>query len=125
MEVLYDFGDGAGVVMRTGVEVMLRILEGRFKEFDIETQLHAQDALNDFRRLPGETVDVTLARYELIRNQAYERAGHILIPGVGTRQLFRVFGIPVTVQLRLLDRTDGNLQANPQQMADLKAKIRR
>ena len=51
MEVLFDFGDGHVVAMRTGVEVMLRILESRLKSFDIETKLYAQDALNDVGRL--------------------------------------------------------------------------
>ena len=32
----------------------------------VETQLEAQDAFNDFKRLPGEGVDTCLARYELI-----------------------------------------------------------
>ena len=121
----FDFNDGRGLQVRTGVEVMLKILEGRFKEYDIETQLDAQDALNDFKRLGGESVDSTLARYELIRDQAFERAGHALAPGVETRQLFRVFGIPPQAQLRLLGDLKGNLPSNPVELADLKAQIRR
>ena len=41
------------------------------------------------------------------------------------RQSFRIFGIPMTLQLRLLDGAYDNLPANPQQLADLQADIRR
>ena len=122
---VHDFHDGRGAVLRTGVEILLKILEGRFKEFDIETQINAQDALDTFRRLPGEDVDSTLARYELVRDQAYQRARHIKAPCVETRQLFQIFNIPSTAQLRLLANTQGNLPANEQQLIELKAHIRR
>ena len=66
---IYDYYDNRGPQYRFGTELMIRILEARFKEFDIETQLQAQDALNDFMRLPHETVDTTLARHELVKSE--------------------------------------------------------
>ena len=91
---VYDYYDGRGPQWRSGIELMIRILEARFKEFDTETQLKAQDALNDFKKLPHETVDTTLARYELVKSESYERAGHVFAPGVEAHQMFRVFHIP-------------------------------
>ena len=114
----FELGNVHVVAMRTSFEVMLRILESYLQEFDIGTQLYAHDALNDVGRLPGP-------RYELICNQTYERAGLGTPPGVLPRRSFRIFSIPMTMQLRLLDGAYDNLPANPQQLADLQADIRR
>ena len=70
-----DLGDGAGPQHLSGSAFILHALSARFTPMEEEQNLSALADLYGFQRMPGETVDNTLTRWEIVVQRARTRAG--------------------------------------------------
>ena len=72
---LVDLGDGQGPQQLSGAAFILNALAQRFMPLEEEMNLRAMADLHGFVRLPGETVDQLLIRFEVIVQRARTRSG--------------------------------------------------
>ena len=68
-----DFGDGRGLIHRTGIDILVHILTNRFDALELETQMRAMEQYQAFQRKSNEDIDTALARWELLKKRASER----------------------------------------------------
>ena len=70
-----DLNDGNGPQQLTGAAFILNGLAGRFMPPDEEQNLRSISDLHGFMRMPGETIDTVLVRWDVVVRRATVRGG--------------------------------------------------
>ena len=109
----------------TGLQFLLRGLQRRFGEEELDASIQAAVELLTFRRLDGETIDNVLGRYELVRNRSDSIAGMTLGEGVLAWLLLTHLNISKRDWPVLLAPTGGALPRDAAQYRNLQQQIRR
>ena len=76
-----DLGDGQGLRHITGLELIARLLNAHFAHVDDEEAPRQLMEMYPFRRRPGETMDVYIARYTAMSHRVASLNGVTVGPG--------------------------------------------
>ena len=120
-----DLNDGNGPQPQTGVTVLLRGLARRFAALDVENSIKAIAELMSFRRQAGESVDQTLARFDVTRHRAEQQANFQLGPTGFAWLLLNSLGVPPALWSQFLQPFQGNIPQTEDQLQQLIGHIRR
>ena len=108
---LLDLGDGNGPQQVAGAAFVLHTLQARFLATDEESNIRAVADLQGFTKLPGETVDQLLTRFEIIVARARQRANLPVQPPHAAWMLLIALRLPTESWVQLLQPTRGQLPA--------------
>ena len=109
----------------SGLMVLAETLVARYAPLDAEVATRAVSELIHFKRLPGESTDAFLVRFDVVKNRAanrgamamsYEGIGWLLLQGLGCN---------AEQWDRLLFHNEGRLPQNEQELGLLVDRIRR
>lgn len=122
-----DFVDAAGnQAHRTGLEVLVRILQARYGALPQEQQIFAVSELMTFHRMHGETTDEMLARWDIIMFRAVENGGVVNFnPPVRAWIILTHLRIPRGIWPTLLAPTMGLLPTTEAEYTQMIAYVRR
>ncbi|CAE7415795.1 unnamed protein product [Symbiodinium sp. CCMP2592] len=109
----------------TGLMVLVRTLIQRYAPLENEVSTRAVSEFLQFARIPGETTDSLLVRFDVLRNRAAQRGGLGLNATGLSWILFRAMNLPPELMDRLLGPNNGQLPQNEIQLVELMARIRR
>ena len=109
----------------TGLQFLLRGLERRFGEEELDSAIQAAVELLTFRRLESETIDNVLGRYELVRNRSDRIAGMHIGEGVLSWLLLTHLNVSKRDWPVLLAPFEGALPTDALQYRRLLQQIRR
>ena len=109
----------------TGLMVLVRTLIQRYAPLENEVSTRAVSEFLQFARIPGETVDSLLVRFDVLRNRAAQRGGLGLNATGLSWILFRALNLPPELMDRLLGPNNGQLPQNEVQLVELMGRIRR
>ena len=109
----------------TGLMLLVRTLAQRYAPLEQEAQTKAVSEFLAFARLPGETVDAFLVRFDVLRNRAAMRGGLGMNPAGLSWLLIRALGLPPDLLDRLLAPLGGQLPQNDAQLLELMQRVRR
>ena len=104
-----DLNDGNGPQQLTGAAFILNGLAGRFMPPDEEQNLRSISDLHGFMRMPGETIDTVLVRWEVVVQRARVRGGIPVTNQHAAWMLLLALRIPPTDWVTLLAPTRGRL----------------
>ena len=113
------------MVQISGLQFLLRGLERRFGEEELDASIQSAVELLTLRRLDNETIDNVLGRYELVRNRADSLAGMQLGEGVLSWLLLTHLGINKRDWPILLAPTRGSLPTTPDEYRALLQQVKR
>ena len=112
-------------VQMSGLGMLLRILERRYGATEEETQIHAISELMHFSRIPGETTDMCMARFDIAMHRANNFGGVIFAPQLKAWLLLSHLRIPRSGWMVLLSATNGLLPADDEEYTAFTLYIRR
>eukprot|EP00971_Amphidinium_carterae_P337415 6474187-Amphidinium_carterae.1 len=118
-------GDTVGGVTLSGLDVLIAGLEKRFQPLGIELGAKAIAAYFTFKKLNSENIDQAIARWQLIKQRAFEQGSLGLSPSGHAWLLMQSLGIPAQAWIPLLQRYDGVLPSTDQELEELLTLIRR
>eukprot|EP00971_Amphidinium_carterae_P055415 1092308-Amphidinium_carterae.4 len=118
-------GDTIGGTKDTGLDLLIKGLEQRFKPLSVETGAKAIAAYFTFRKMSSENIDQAVARWQLIRQKAADQGGLQLSPSGHAWLLLQSRQIPAAAWVPLLQRYDGTLPSSENELAELMTMIRR
>ena len=126
---MIDLNDGAGPRQFSGLACILRGLSKEFAPLDYENAIATMSDLLSFRRLPSETIDVSLSRFHSIKQLAAKGGGvldgHELPAPFQSFLLLKGLGVQPLMWSTFLSPFEGRLPETPQQLTELGAQIRR
>ena len=109
----------------TGLMLLVRTLIQRYAPLDNEISTKAVSEFLQFARMPGESVDSVLVRFDVLRNRAAQRGGLGLNHTGLSWILFRALNLPPELMDRALSPFNGQLPQNEAQLVELMSRIRR
>ena len=109
----------------SGLMVLVRTLARRYSPLEGEASTRAVSDFLNFARMPGESVDAFLVRFDILRNRAHMRAGLGVNHQGLAWLLLRAVGVNVEQMERLLQPRNGNLPGDDAQFNALLERIRR
>ncbi|CAE7437517.1 unnamed protein product [Symbiodinium necroappetens] len=109
----------------TGLMLLVTTLARRYSPLDGEAQTRAVSDFLNFNRLPGESIDAFLVRFDVLRNRAAVRGGLGVNHQGLAWLLLKAVGVSVDQLDRLLQPLNGNLPQDEAQLAQLLERIRR
>ena len=104
--------DSARPQFLNGAAYVIHELSLRFLPLEEETALRSLACLYGFSRFPGESIDGTLARFEIVSHRAANRGGVTLQDTQGAWMLLLALGYNEDVWVTLLAPTRGRLPSN-------------
>ena len=107
-----DLNDGQGPQQLTGAAFILNGLAARFAPLEEEANMRSLADLYGFSRLPGETVDMVLTRWEVVVQRARVRAGIAISVQHSAWMLLLALRLPVEYWVHLLTPFRGSLPQN-------------
>lgn len=108
-----------------GIMILAETLVQRYAPLEAETAARSVAELMSFRKLPTETVDGFLVRFDILRNRAANRGGMALNwEGMGWL-LLNALGVNPEVWDRLLFANEGRMPNNEIELNQLMERIRR
>eukprot|EP00971_Amphidinium_carterae_P207588 4119141-Amphidinium_carterae.1 len=119
------YGDTIGGTTLSGLDILIKGLEQRFKPLSVETGAKAIAAYFTFRKTNAENIDQAVARWQLIRQRADDQGGLQLSPSGHAWLLLQALQIPATAWIPLLQRFDGTLPSTEDELLELITLIRR
>jgi hypothetical protein len=119
-----DLNDGNGPRQFSGLACILRGLSKEFAPLDYENAIATMSDLLSFRRLPSETIDVSLSRFHSTKQLAANE-GHELPAPFQSFLLLKGLGVQPLMWRTFLSPFEGRLPDTPQQLTELGAHIRR
>eukprot|EP00439_Symbiodinium_sp_Y106_P051016 s1351_g6.t1 len=109
----------------TGLMLLVTTLARRYSPLDGEAQTRAVSDFLNFSRLPGESIDAFLVRFDVLRNRAAVRGGLGVNHQGLAWLLLKAVGVSVDQLDRLLQPLNGNLPQDEAQLLQLLERIRR
>ena len=109
----------------TGLMLLVQTLARRYAPLDGEASTKAVSDFLNFNRLPGESVDALLVRFDVLRNRAQMRGGLGVNPNGLSWLLLRALGLNADLVDRLLQPLNGQLPQTDLQLQQLLERIRR
>ena len=109
----------------TGLMLLVQTLARRYAPLEGEISTKAVSDFLSFSRLPGESVDAFLVRFDVLRNRAQVRGGLGVNPSGLSWLLLRALGLSADLVDRLLQPLGGQLPQDDNQLAQLLDRIRR
>ncbi|CAE7212919.1 unnamed protein product [Symbiodinium sp. CCMP2456] len=109
----------------TGLMLLVTTLARRYSPLDGEAQTRAVSDFLNFSRLPGESIDAFLVRFDVLRNRAAVRGGLGVNHQGLSWLLLKAVGVSVDQLDRLLQPLNGNLPQDEAQLLQLLERIRR
>ena len=122
-QVLAD-GQPVNGVMHTGVELVLNALNRRYGQAGVETAISATVELQSYRRLPNESIDDALGRFELLKMRAEDNGFAMAVPGLAW-QLLNALNVPKASWPMVLMPFNGELPQDNGELIRLMAQLRR
>ena len=104
-----DMGDGSGPQQVNGAAFLLHALSERFAPLEEENNLTALADLHGFARLPGESIDTVLTRFEVVVQRARTRSGIPLSEQHAAWHLLLALKLRTETWVQLLQPTMGRL----------------
>ena len=109
----------------TGLMLLVRTLARRYSPLDGEVSTRAVSDFLNFDRIPGESTDAFLVRFDVLRNRALVRGGLGVNPQGLSWLLLRALGVNADQLDRLLQPLNGNLPNDEPELTQLLERIRR
>ena len=108
-----------------GLMLVCRLLAQRFAPLESEIQTRVMSEMLNFQRLPNESIDSSLTRYEVLRHRAGQRGGFAM--NATSQAYILLNGLRLHPQQwdRALLPTDGQLPMNEAELAQLMDRLRR
>jgi len=107
------------------VTYLLGSLHARFADLEEESRLASMTEMLAFTRLPGESINALLARYETVRQRAAIEGQFVMSIEGCSLQILRACNIQSQHLLTLLQPFGGRLPQNDQQLRDMCTQLRR
>ena len=115
--------DGDG--QNTGLMLLVQLLANRYAPLGTEDVTKSIGEFLNFKRMPNESIDSVLVRYDILRNRAQQRAGFMInITGLAWL-LLQALQLNAESWDRLLAPLGGQMPADELQLNDLMERIRR
>ena len=109
----------------TGLLVLCRTLARHYAPLESELQTRAMSELMGYSRMPGESIDAALTRFEILRHRAAQRGGFFMNTTSLAYILLNGLRIKAESWDRLLLPLDGQLPQTDEQFQQLTERIRR
>lgn len=114
-----------GPPLRTGVQLLLNALRGRWGQEAQDRQLSLLQAFEEFEVGPREDYEDAITRFDIIRTQARHEANHHASVTSLARKLLLAFNVPEEQWANLLTPTGGLLPANDEEYDNFITHLRR
>lgn len=108
-----------------GLLVLCRTLARHYAPLESELQTRAMSELMGYSRMPGESIDAALTRFEILRRRAAQRGGFFMNATSLSYILLNGLRIKAESWDRLLLPLDGQLPQTDEQFQQLTERIRR
>ena len=109
----------------TGLMLLVNVLARRYAPLEAENTTKSISEFLSFKRLPGETIDSVLVRFDILRNRAQARAGFAVNWTGLSWLLLQSLGLNAEMWDRLLAPTGGLMPQNEMQVGELMERVRR
>ena len=109
----------------TGLMLLVRTLANRYAPLEGEASIKAVSDFLNFSRLPGESVDAFLVRFDALRNRAHVRGGLGVNASGLSWLLLKALNLSADLVDRLLQPLGGQLPQDDPQLGQLLERIRR
>ena len=109
----------------SGLMVLVQTLAQRYAPLEQEVSTKSVAEFMAFAKLPNESVDSMLVRFDVLRNRAAQRGGLALNSSGLAWVLLRALQLPPELMDRLLAPIGGQLPQNEGQLTELMGRIRR
>ena len=120
-----ELGPHGQFIQVPGLAILLRHLSQRFAPLADESSMKGITDLMSFGRLPSESIDAALVRFETCVDRARDLSNFTLsFPGLAW-MLLSAFRVPTNMWTQLLAPTQGNLPQNAAEYASLLSYLRR
>eukprot|EP00435_Cladocopium_sp_Y103_P042293 s661_g11.t1 len=108
-----------------GLMLLVNVLARRYAPLEAENTTKSISEFLSFKRLPGETIDSVLVRFDILRNRAQARAGFAVNWTGLSWLLLQSLGLNAEMWDRLLAPTGGLMPQNEFQLGELMERVRR
>eukprot|EP00434_Breviolum_minutum_P026800 symbB.v1.2.023686.t2/scaffold2188.1/size86315/1 len=115
--------DGDG--QRPGLMLLVELLAQRYAPLDAENVTKSISDFLNFRRMPNESIDSVLVRFDILRNRAHQRAGFMINWTGLSWLLLQALQLNAETWDRLLAPLGGQMPADDAQLNDLMDRVRR
>lgn len=109
----------------TGLMLLVNVLARRYAPLEAENTTKSISEFLSFKRMPGETIDSVLVRFDILRNRAQARAGFAVNWTGLSWLLLQSLGLNAEMWDRLLAPIGGLMPQNEFQLGELMERIRR
>ena len=104
--------------------LLVNVLARRYAPLEAENTTKSISEFLSFKRLPGETIDSVLVRFDILRNRAQARAGFAVNWTGLSWLLLQSLGLNAEMWDRLLAPTGGLMPQNEMQVGELMERVR-
>ncbi len=115
--------DGDG--QQPGLMLLVQMLAHRYAPLDAENVTKSIADFLNFRRMPNESIDSVLVRFDILRNRAHQRAGFMINWTGLSWLLLQSLQLNAETWDRLLAPLGGQMPADDAQLNDLMDRVRR
>ena len=109
----------------TGLMLLVHILARRYAPLEAENTTRSIAEFLSFRRLPSESIDSTLVRFDIFRTRAQNRAGFAINWTGLSWLLLQAIHVPAEIWDRLLAPLNGQLPQHEHELHELMERLRR